>query len=235
MVHYHVLLDAEFVDINSAREAWGKHVPKDYVRESDDKSPAFGHVRFSKGDFKNMTHAARYASKYLLKVPEYGWPDWVLNSKKRVVRYTTSRGFWPQEEEPTDDKVPDSWEPKIHEGLGECEPDCFCRLCREAIDEPEVETTVNDRIQNCRTKTALIKETEILYSDGTLRTQVEYIESYEASPIKIAQALSVELQNEKHFYLDRWQLGSLAEAGFRKEINSEDKQAYERNRPPDDL
>ncbi len=35
-----------------------------------------------------------YASKYLTKYPENGFPDWVMDATYRIRRYSTSRGFW---------------------------------------------------------------------------------------------------------------------------------------------
>ena len=41
-------------------------------------------------------HAARYATKYLVKTPDLGWPEWVMQMgrENRVPRYGVSRGFW---------------------------------------------------------------------------------------------------------------------------------------------
>ena len=58
--------------------------------------PLFGTVHFRAPKFANPVHAARYATKYLIKSPEHGFPEWVLamGKDRRVRRYSTSKGFW---------------------------------------------------------------------------------------------------------------------------------------------
>lgn len=95
-VHYHLLLDASFVPKKAIDKAWSRLRPKS-AGEVAPNRPAFGMTRFSKRQFEGgALQAARYATKYLVKVPEYGWPSWVveLGSKCRVPRYSTSRGLW---------------------------------------------------------------------------------------------------------------------------------------------
>jgi hypothetical protein len=94
--HYHVLYDASFIPWDSLLQAWSKHRPKD-AGPIEGNRPAFGTALFSKKDFQGgPVHAARYATKYLIKTPEYGFPDWVLamGKDRRVRRFSTSRGFW---------------------------------------------------------------------------------------------------------------------------------------------
>jgi len=93
--HWHVLVDADHVPIHEVRKAWRRCVPKDrrhLIRPSID---SMGIVRYSKPEgFANARHAGLYASKYLVKYPEDGFPDWVMQARYRIRRYTTSRGFW---------------------------------------------------------------------------------------------------------------------------------------------
>lgn len=69
-----------------------------------------GMVRYSKPkQFQDGRHALLYATKYVVKWPEKGFPDWVMNYKGRVRRFSTSRHFWgvmpptnkPEKEGPT--------------------------------------------------------------------------------------------------------------------------------------
>lgn len=93
--HFHVLCDAKFVPIAAARKAWGRFVPHQLRHLIRPKIGSLGIVRFSKpGKFQNAKHAALYASKYLTKYPEEGFPAWVLEATYRIRRYSTSRGFW---------------------------------------------------------------------------------------------------------------------------------------------
>ncbi|MCK5174002.1 MAG: hypothetical protein KAR47_11470 [Planctomycetes bacterium] len=93
--HYHILYDSNFIPWDSLLRSWSKHRPKD-AGPVEGKRPAFGTVIFSAPKFASPVHAARYATKYLIKVPEYGFPRRVLEMGKdrRIRRYSTSRGFW---------------------------------------------------------------------------------------------------------------------------------------------
>ena len=93
--HFHVLYDASYIPFNALLQSWSKHRPAS-AGEIIENRPAFGTVIFSAPKFSSPLHAARYATKYLIKTPEYGYPEWVLNTGKdrRIRRYSTSKGFW---------------------------------------------------------------------------------------------------------------------------------------------
>lgn len=91
--HFHVLLDSNFVPFNALLDSWSKHRPPEAGPVIGNR-PAFGTVIFSAPDFgRNFEYAANYATKYLIKSPEHGYPEWVLGMK-RIRRYSTSREFW---------------------------------------------------------------------------------------------------------------------------------------------
>jgi len=94
--HYHVIYDAQFIPFDELLKSWSKHRPKDAGPKQGNR-PAFGTVFCSKSHFEGgPIHAARYATKYLIKVPEQGFPVWVLEmgTDRRVRRYSTSRCLW---------------------------------------------------------------------------------------------------------------------------------------------
>jgi hypothetical protein len=96
MVHFHVLIDATKVPKTAIDKAWSKNRPTSAGPKAPNR-PAFGMTRFSKREFKGgAEHAARYATKYLLKVPSHGWPRWVLEAGRnfRIPRYQPSKGLW---------------------------------------------------------------------------------------------------------------------------------------------
>ena len=98
-VHYHVLFDTSFIPFHALLDSWSKHRPPEAGRVIGSRPP-FGTVWVSKQHFEGgPLHAARYATKYLVKVPQTGFPAWVLDMGKdsRVRRYGTSRGFWGRE------------------------------------------------------------------------------------------------------------------------------------------
>lgn len=96
MVHYHVLIDATRVPKTAIDAAWSRFRPAALPPPPPNR-PAFGLTRFSRRRFEGgAKHAARYATKYLLKIPDRGWPAWVLaaGNEYRIPRYQTSRDFW---------------------------------------------------------------------------------------------------------------------------------------------
>lgn len=100
--HYHVLVDASFIPHAELQTQWGKNRPKQ-LSPPEANRPGFGMTMISKSDFEGgAPHAARYATKYLVKTPEEGWPEWVLRQGEhtRVPRYGVSKGFWERESKP---------------------------------------------------------------------------------------------------------------------------------------
>jgi hypothetical protein len=94
--HFHILLDASYIPWDSLLASWSKHRPPEAGAVVGNR-PAFGTVLFSAPKFdSNPLYAARYATKYLIKTPEYGFPDWVLDmgKERRIRRFDTSKGFW---------------------------------------------------------------------------------------------------------------------------------------------
>lgn len=95
MAHFHALLDSQYVPFDDLLHSWSKHRPEEAGPVIGNR-PAFGTVLFSAPKFANPLHAARYATKYLIKTPEHGFPAWVwgMGGDKRIRRVSTSRGFW---------------------------------------------------------------------------------------------------------------------------------------------
>ena len=101
--HFHVLVDATRIPKEAIDRAWSRMRPQDAGPQAPNR-PAFGMTRFSVPKFDGgPAHAARYATKYLVKTPEDGWPAWVMSMgvEHRVPRYGTSRGFWEREPQPS--------------------------------------------------------------------------------------------------------------------------------------
>lgn len=94
--HFHVLIESGYLPKPVVDARWSLFRPNS-AGPTDPNRPAFGMTRFSVGSFEGgPVHAARYATKYLTKTPEQGWPAWVmdLGAARRIPRYHTSRGFW---------------------------------------------------------------------------------------------------------------------------------------------
>jgi len=93
--HFHLLCDASFIPHDALMAAWGKHRPPSAGPVAPNR-PALGYCWISMPSLATALHAARYATKYLVKAPDDGFPAWVLQMGKdhRVPRFQPSRGFW---------------------------------------------------------------------------------------------------------------------------------------------
>jgi hypothetical protein len=102
--HWHLLLDTNYVPFQEVAEIWNR-------LGTGDPEELFGRVQFSKGpkaskgEFKSPMHAAFYAMKYVVKEPEYGWPDWLLDYEGNVKRFSPSHGFYASCTEQVDDST----------------------------------------------------------------------------------------------------------------------------------
>lgn len=100
--HYHMLLDASFIPKNILQQSWDSFRPT-HLPQPEGKRPGFGATWISVGNFEGgAIHAARYATKYLVKIPDHGFPDWVLQLGEsiRVPRYSCSKKFWERPSKP---------------------------------------------------------------------------------------------------------------------------------------
>jgi len=94
--HFHVLLDSQFIPVHALNASWSKHRPHTAGPVLANR-PDFGFCFCSVPNFEGgFEHAARYATKYLIKAPEHGFPNWVLDmgSDRRIRRFSASRGLW---------------------------------------------------------------------------------------------------------------------------------------------
>lgn len=183
MAHYHLLVQAKHIPFALAAEVWNRNRPEGAGPVLGPR-PGFGSIRFSKCRFEGGgEHAANYATKYLVKHPEHGFPDWVLNFPGQIRRYSTSMGFWgapPKKpadkpkialEEIATKKSPP--EPKPHQ------PTCFCLTCRG--DSPEDDgnfprrlSTIRERLTRCGERAVAMAVLTIRDSDGALRERHDY-------------------------------------------------------------
>ena len=144
-------------------------VTRDNYKELE--RPAFGSVRFSLPKASPFA-AACYATKYLIKTPNYGFPDWVLDhegksgacSQGRVHRFGHSQGFFPKEErnikDSSEQEEASEASAKKRKGNEYHSPDCICDICLGIKEDPTGTVrmrslkTIRDRIEDCQQKTA---------------------------------------------------------------------------------
>lgn len=166
--HIHIIFDAKFIAHRAIQDRWDLFRPS-WVGPVQGKRPGFGMVRFSqrsdgkRTEFESPEHAANYACKYLIKHPEEGYPEWVLNSKRRIVRYRSSRGLFNAltgcEEVPPPEVVEEEPiaavtvpEPQ-GDGVETCCGDetCWCPVCRG-----DGLSTVAERVSRCGKESVLL-------------------------------------------------------------------------------
>jgi hypothetical protein len=144
------------------------------------KRPEFGHVRFSKRpqvdfdgkQFANAEHCAKYICKYLSKVPQEGWPEWVKDYDGQIRRYEGSRGLFADAEssgegEDTGDAGGEASGPDQSfgerdsalgdEGTGECGGDAL----NVDVERIAKRRTIGERLGRCLAETAVVVQTEV--------------------------------------------------------------------------
>lgn len=178
MPHFHVLLDTSRIPFEVVCDLWNAYRP-DWAGPVQGERPAFGSVRFSASrDFTSPEHAANYACKYLIKHPADGYPDWVLDSERRIRRYETSRGFWGNEK-PKVEEV-DLWEREEATSNAQLAhlPECFCEVCRgdELPMPPEKKpTTIRQRISKCKEDAVLLLVSQHILPDGEIVEEKQFV------------------------------------------------------------
>lgn len=174
--HWHVLVDAKRIPFGVIVELWSacrprsapklaKKVTAENYKEFE--RPAFGSVRYS---FKTgkASSAANYACKYLIKPPEDGFPDWVLDHEGRVPRYGRSRDMFPSaKKQDADPSTPPKGYRIVHG------PDCFCSDCRAGSIDSRIQRrslkTTRERLQACGSRSILTRADAIEQADGSIK------------------------------------------------------------------
>lgn len=151
MVHFHVLLNAHFIPWDVGIRAWGSFRPKDAGEWDSVAGPEFGSCQFSDGARAagSATYFLNYVTKYILKMPSYGFPAWVMNSRMNIPRYQCSRGFWL-------DKAAPSREPETK--------------------RPRVAKTIAERVAACRQKAVVLQKVRWFTESGQqVQERIEYL------------------------------------------------------------
>jgi hypothetical protein len=162
--HWHILVEASFVDVYLLQVLWGRLRPKGIPLVKG--RPPFGIVRVTAGrEFTNRAHAANYATKYVIKPPKDGWPQWVREFDGRIPRYSASRGFWGTSKRQRGDGPEKIGPPHP--------PECFCEQCREGINPETGEMrrrrrTIAERVAGCGKGTMLFCVRTRFDEDGEL-------------------------------------------------------------------
>jgi len=218
--HFHILVESDYVPFDAARAAWDRFRPKwapKQERTGKGERPAFGGVRFSKGkrEFATFAHAVNYATKYVIKTPDHGWPDWVKQSRGNVVRYSASRGLlrtketaqsWPEEETTIEDDALAHVSEYFERVNGQPE---------ESTEETE-RRTVADRLEACGVQAIVCAVHEVVRADGVQEQERTFLGYAEDSFGALCDQFLSECDgNPFHFFISSDELRRvLAEDGF---------------------
>jgi len=170
--HWHMLVDATAIAYGEIVEIWSRFRPptapplsEPITKENyQGKPPAFGSVRFTKSE--NVFKAAYYATKYLTKYPNEGYPAWVLDRQGRMPRYGHSHRFFPRV--------------SGHDAM------CFCSECRGVVEPPAKRQairkkerassvtpnrelkTIRQRLEQCGQSCSVVQVSRVQLNDGTI-------------------------------------------------------------------
>jgi len=184
MPHYHILLDASFIPFALVCSIWNRnrpnHLPPPELNPATGKArPGFGSVRFTetKHKFATATHAANYACKYLIKHPQEGYPDWVLNSSRKIQRCWPSKGFWGSSQPKGDQRS--AAEVEFHDmhdakACEECKQGRCC--CKPPEPSKRKRRTIRERLNDCGQGTLIMEVTEFVTPDGEATTLWRYVD-----------------------------------------------------------
>jgi hypothetical protein len=110
-------------------------------------------------------HAARYATKYLLKPPEGGYPEWVWKFPGNIKKHGSSRGFW---------KSGDPVEDETDFQTGFPKRDQTNSKKRKHSKQTK---TIEERTKRCGIPAVVMEVTENPNKDGSKRPSYRYIGS----------------------------------------------------------
>jgi len=207
MAHFHVLMDASFIEFDTVKEIWNSFRPDEAGPVQGDR-PAFGSIRFTKGDFRDHRHAAYYACAYLIKFPKEGYPDWVLDmtacsGKRQVHRYSTSRGFWPKVDAQEDLHEQDDITAEEEIEYAESEEDPDEELPEDTDGESEViekdePKTIRQRLERCGKKSVVLQLTECVDpGTGEVVIRRDFVAQVEAPFAEVVAELGIDTQGKR--------------------------------------
>ncbi|QDU09473.1 hypothetical protein [Gimesia aquarii] len=186
-VHYHLLLETEFIPFDIVCHYWNLNRPKwATISEEDQKTgrPKFGSVRYTSRVKKinTVAHAINYATKYVIKYPDHGFPDWVMNYPKKIDRYHISQSFWRQAM--TQAEIEALKKPEVLHSL-----DCTCDNCVHEHEPRSNRKTHTERLDNCKTSGIVLQRKTVNYPGGEQRRYYGYCFPVDGDFIQVANSL----------------------------------------------
>ncbi|WP_145053521.1 rolling circle replication-associated protein [Lignipirellula cremea] len=208
MPHFHLLLDASRIDIHTARRLWNRFYPTSAppIEESD---AGFGWVKYSAAKTADKMKAAKYVCKYLIKHPDEGFPDWVLDSENNIVRYYKSHGLWGETAGPQLGQ--EAEEPGPHD------PACECESCQKESSSKENKPqqqrrTIRDRLSSCGQGSVIFEVTPHFIGDD----EVRFLENLSIPFHEVQRRLGIP-EGQRRVRISRSKLAELRCVHFGKE------------------
>jgi hypothetical protein len=218
MVHWHLLVEADFVPMELSRLLWDRNRPK-WVGPKPADRPGFGTVRYttSKKIF-SPGHAINYATKYIIKPPPGGWPEWILDLG-RFHRYSVSHRFWLHG---------DAWEPDQSPGTDGFDWETGKAPDRRSVvteRKPQVQRTIRERLASCKSKCVLVQVRDHCNIAGeTVRRQQRMVAMFDFPVKGIAHELGADDWEEDIFYLTDDQVADVMPcASFKRFLEPDDE------------
>lgn len=203
MPHFHVLLDASFIEFDLVCREWNHFRPESAGPVVGDR-PGFGAVRFSasKHRFQDPAHATNYACKYLIKHPEHGYPQWVLDRPGQIHRYSVSSGFWKS--------APAAVERAINPGKSKD------RVSRRQGKKERLRTTIGERVAICGQEVVVLAVRSEIAIGVPPRQSCEYVDRFPVPVDRIAIHLGRSSESNGRLPISVLELAKLRNAGFRQ-------------------
>jgi hypothetical protein len=101
--HWHVVVDSGFIPFWEIADAWAaagwggklglaRWGPRPKTVIGNGSRPVFGGVWFTQKG--SVSRIIKYLTSYLVKQPAAGLPEWVLDTRLQLRRWSASHGFW---------------------------------------------------------------------------------------------------------------------------------------------
>lgn len=154
--HFHLIVEAQFIPHGLLQELWCSYGMIGRRGVVDIRARRRGQTRAG---------MVQYVTKYLMKCPKGGWPDWVMNNSVRVFRVLRCRGSLGPVAPMTEVQAETEYRKRLCPAAPvawESERRCIGpRVCRSH----------RERVSSCGSVTAVHRVYRILSDDGEIRRE----------------------------------------------------------------
>ncbi|QDT42138.1 hypothetical protein Pan241w_22190 [Gimesia alba] len=228
-VHYHLLVESKYIDFDAVCHYWNLNRPKT-APPVEGNRPGFGSVKFTSRNkqLNSVSHAINYATKYLIKYPDHGFPDWVMNYAKRIDRFHASKLFWRQAM--TEAEIEALKKPEVLHPV-----DCTCKKCTHEYEPRSKRRPHVERIEKCKSTGCVLQRKIVTYPGGIVKRYHAYCFSVDEDFVTTTQRLeNYEGKRETVLTLDEY--AEMKQAGrwsseFEYDVHFQEQHVLFSNRP----